>query len=191
MSPTERPDAARVLLPLARAAIARALGLPHPDAPDAPWLDEPGASFVTLTQSGALRGCIGSLQAQRSLRADIQANAVAAALDDPRFAPLRPDELAHTTIEVSLLSPLEDLPAADEAEALARLRPGIDGVVLSWNGHRGTFLPQVWEQLPDPTQFLAQLKRKAGLPPDFWHPQLRLQRYTVTKYREGEPALAA
>ncbi len=187
----QAPEAAAVLLPLARAAIAHALGLRHPGAPDAPWLDEPGASFVTLTQQGLLRGCIGSLQARRSLRVDVQSNAVAAALHDPRFSPLRPQELAHTAIEVSLLSPLEDLPAADEAEALTRLRAGIDGVVLSWGACRGTFLPQVWEQLPEPAQFLAQLKRKAGLPADFWHPQLKLQRYTVVKYREGEPALAA
>lgn len=191
MSPTERPDAQQVLPPLARSAIARALGLPAPADPTAAWLEQPGASFVTLTQQGRLRGCIGSLQAQRALRADVQAHAVAAALHDPRFAPLRPAELAHTRIEVSVLSPLEELPACDEQQALALLRPGIDGVVLSYGAHRGTFLPQVWEQLSDPREFLAQLKRKAALPADFWHRDLRLQRYTVAKFREREPALAA
>jgi hypothetical protein len=198
MSPTERIQhpaeqaaAGAVLLPLARAAIARALNQPAPAVAWPGWLDEPGASFVTLTQHGALRGCIGSLQAHRALGADVQANAIAAALHDTRFAPLRPAELAHTTIEVSLLSAPQDLPAAaDESDALAQLRPGIDGVVLQFGALRSTFLPQVWQQLPEPAQFLAQLKRKAGLPADFWHPQLKLQRYTVRKWAEGEPALA-
>jgi len=178
-----------VLLALARASLRRALGQPATGPVDthAPWLHQPGACFVTLTQHGQLRGCIGSLLAQRPLIDDVQANAVAAALDDPRFDPLRAAELPHTRIEVSLLSPLEPMNFRDEADALAQLRPGVDGVVLSCPGHRGTFLPQVWEQLPTPVEFMAHLKRKAGLSADFWSPQIRLQRYHVSAFHEAEP----
>lgn len=173
------------LLALARAAISSALG--HPMQADAtpPWLQELGACFVTLTQAGQLRGCIGSLQARRSLLADVQANAVAAALQDPRFAPLGLAELPHTEIEVSVLLPMQPLAFTDEADALARLRPGVDGVVFEYKAYRSTFLPQVWEQLPDRLDFMAHLKQKAGLPPHFWAPGVHLQRYTVTKFKEG------
>ena len=173
------------LLALARAAIATALGQPMAADASAPWLQDPGACFVTLTQRGQLRGCIGSLQAQRSVLADVRANAVAAALQDPRFAPLTLAELAHTRIEVSLLSPMQPLVFDDEADALAQLRPGVDGVVFEYKGYRSTFLPQVWEQLPDKADFMAHLKQKAGLPPNFWASGVRLQRYTVTKFKEG------
>lgn len=183
MSSTER---GATLLPLARAAIARTLGRPHAASATAPWLQEPGACFVTLTQQGALRGCIGSLEARRTLLADVQANAVAAALHDPRFAPLSVHELEHTEVEVSLLSPMQPLAFASEAEALAQLRPGVDGVLFEFGARRSTFLPQVWEQLPAPDAFMAQLKRKAGLPADFWAEEVRLQRYTVAKWKESE-----
>jgi AmmeMemoRadiSam system protein A len=186
MSSTER---GATLLPLARAAIARTLGRSHAASATAPWLQEPGACFVTLTQQGALRGCIGSLEARRTLLADVQANAVAAALHDPRFAPLSVHELEHTEVEVSLLSPLQALAFASEAEALAQLRPGIDGVLFEFGARRSTFLPQVWEQLPDVEEFMAQLKRKAGLPADFWAEEVRLQRYTVAKWKESELGL--
>jgi AmmeMemoRadiSam system protein A len=178
------------LLPIARAAIARALGRHYAASEAAPWLQEPGACFVTLTQQGALRGCIGSLEAHRALLADVKANAVAAALHDPRFAPLSAQELSHTKIEVSLLSPMQALTFASEAEALAQLRPGLDGVLFEFGARRSTFLPQVWEQLPGVEAFMAQLKRKAGLPASFWAEEVRLQRYTVSKYKESE-ALAA
>ncbi len=131
-----------------------------------------------------MRGCIGSLMAQRSLLDDVQANARAAALQDPRFAPLRSDELDRTTISVSLLSALRDMACRDEADALAQLRPGIDGLVFACAGRRSTFLPQVWEQLASPREFLGQLRRKAGLAEDFWSDQVVLQRYTVTKWEE-------
>lgn len=182
----------QVLLALARAAITQALGAAtHPvDDAVAPWLQEPGASFVTLTQHGELRGCIGTLEAHRPLRHDVQANAVAAALRDPRFAPLMERELTITKVEISLLSPMQALDARSEAEALARLRPGVDGLVLHYGAQRSTFLPQVWEQLPDARDFMAQLKRKAGLPATFWHADVRLLRYTVTKWKEGELRLA-
>lgn len=173
------------LLALARAAISSALGQPMAADGSAAWLQDPGACFVTLTQAGQLRGCIGSLQARRSLLADVKANAVAAALQDPRFAPLGMAELPHTEIEVSVLSPMQPLAFTDEADALARLRPGVDGVVFEYKAYRSTFLPQVWEQLPDRLDFMAHLKQKAGLPPHFWAPGVHLQRYTVTKFKEG------
>jgi AmmeMemoRadiSam system protein A len=172
------------LLVVARDAIAECLGVSATGYGLADWLREPGASFVTLTRDGALRGCIGSLEAQRPLLDDVRANAVAAALHDPRFPPLSAAELPHTRIEVSLLSVPEDLDISSEADAAARLRPGIDGVILRYGQARGTFLPQVWESLPRPEDFLAQLRRKAGLPADFWDDGIRLARYTVEKWKE-------
>ena len=166
---------------------------PAETAAHAAWLDAPGASFVTLTSGrapgGALRGCIGSLEARRPLREDVEANAVAAALHDPRFAPLTARELDDTVVEVSVLSVPAALPAADEAELLARLRPGVDGVVLSACGRRATFLPQVWEQLPDPADFLARLRRKAGLPADYWGRDVVVETYTVTAWQEAAPGV--
>lgn len=176
----------RILLAIARAAIARALGLSQAADETAPWLAEHGACFVTLTRDGELRGCIGTLQAHRPLLADIKSNAVSAAMRDPRFTPVTADEFDITAVEVSLLSPTQALEARHEADALAQLRPGVDGIVFEYGPHRSTFLPQVWEQLPQPHQFMAQLKRKAGLPADFWADGIRLSRYTVTKWREQE-----
>lgn len=176
-----------VLLALAREAIARALGLPARPADDRPpWLGEPGATFVTLRLDGELRGCIGSVEARRSLRDDVRYNARAAALSDPRFPPLSREEYPEIDIEVSLLSPSVPLAARTHAEALAELRPGRDGVILEWAAGSATFLPQVWESLPDPHDFLHQLKRKAGLPPAAWPPELRLFRYEVEKWGERE-----
>lgn len=176
----------KVLLPIARSSIGRALGRPDEAPENAPWLQELGACFVTLTQQGQLRGCIGSLQAHRSLLADVKANAVAAALHDSRFAPLTAMELERTEIEVSLLSPMQAMQFSSETEALAQLRPGVDGVVLEFGRYRSTFLPQVWEQLPAVTEFMAHLKRKAGLPADFWAAEVKLQRYTVSKWKESD-----
>jgi hypothetical protein len=177
-----------LLLQIARTAISnelgRALAMPEPTGQAAEMLQAPGASFVTLNQRGQLRGCIGTLQAQRPLIQDIQANAVAAALHDPRFAPLTSPELDITTVEVSVLSAMQPLPFDSEAHALAQLRPGVDGVVFEYGRHRSTFLPQVWEQLPNARQFMAHLKQKAGLAPDFWAPGVQLQNYTVSKFKE-------
>jgi AmmeMemoRadiSam system protein A len=180
-----------VLLALARAAIASEFGQRYPADEQAAWLRERGACFVTLTQRGELRGCIGTLEAHRPLLQDVRANAVAAAFRDPRFAPLSARELGQTEVEVSLLSPMQVLAFASQADALAQLRPGVDGVVFEYGARRSTFLPQVWEQLPDADDFMAYLKRKAGLPSDFWHADVRLQRYTVAKWKEGEHWLAA
>jgi hypothetical protein len=139
-----------------------------------------------LEQAGGLRGCIGTLEAFRPLAEDIAANAVAAAFRDPRFEPLTRDEFANTRVEVSLLSAAENLRFDDEAGALAQLRPGVDGVILQYGHHRSTFLPQVWRDFAEPTDFMAHLKYKAGLPPDFWDHEIELSRYTVTKWRESE-----
>jgi AmmeMemoRadiSam system protein A len=174
----------KILLPIARAAISCALGMPCTADESAPWLAEHGACFVTLTQHGQLRGCIGTLQACRPLLADVKSNAVSAALRDPRFPPLSAAELAITTIEISLLSPTQAMEFRGEADALAQLCPGADGVVFECGGYRSTFLPQVWESLAEPRQFMAHLKRKAGLPDDFWAEGVKLSRYTVTKWSE-------
>ena len=175
------------LLPIARAAISTALGRPLDAAEEGAWLQDLGACFVTLTQHGQLRGCIGTLHAHRCLLADVKANAVAAALRDPRFAPLTAVELEYTGIEISLLSSMQVLQFSGEADALAQLQPGVDGVVLEFERYRSTFLPQVWEQLPAVAQFMAHLKSKAGLPPDFWAAEVKLQRYTVSKWKESDP----
>ena len=176
------------LLSRARNAIAAALGLAVAIEPEHPALDRPGATFVTLRQAGALRGCIGALQARQPLHEDVRAHAVAAAFDDPRFPPLAREEFAALQIEVSVLGEAEPLAAASEAEARAALRRGVDGVTLEWRGRRATFLPQVWEQLPQAAAFLNALKLKAGLPPDFWAEDLRLERYQVRKFAEAEVA---
>ena len=178
-----------ILLRIARLSIAGALGDSYETDDSAAWLQELGATFVTLTQKGQLRGCIGSLQAHRSLLDDVKANAAAAALHDPRFEPLTAPELEITEIEVSLLSALQPMQFSSEANALAQLRPGVDGVVLEYGRYRSTFLPQVWEQLPDAVQFMAQLKLKAGLPAHFWAAEVKLQRYTVSKFKESDTAL--
>lgn len=176
------------LLPIARAAISTALGQPLKVAEDAAWLQELGACFVTLTQHGQLRGCIGTLEACRPLLVDVKANAVNAAMRDPRFRPLTAAELPVTEIEVSVLSPMQAMHFDSEVHALAQLRPGIDGVVLEFDRYRSTFLPQVWEQLPTASEFMAHLKQKAGLPVDFWAEGMRLSRYTVSKWKESESA---
>jgi AmmeMemoRadiSam system protein A len=173
-----------ILLGIARAAIARELGRMHAAAEDAGWLRDAGASFVTLRQGDHLRGCIGTLKAHRPLVEDVRANARSAAFRDPRFPPLGIEELDRTQVEVSLLSPLESIVSGTEAQALAQLRPGVDGVVFEYGYHQSTYLPQVWEDLPDPVEFLATLKQKAGLPPDFWDPDVKLARYTVSKWSE-------
>jgi AmmeMemoRadiSam system protein A len=177
-----------VLLPIARAAIARVLNVPHAADESAPWLAEHGACFVTLTQFGELRGCIGSLHARQSLLADVKGNAVSAALHDPRFTPLSIEELDITRIEISLLSATEAMVFRDEADALAQLRPNVDGIVFEYGPYRSTFLPQVWENLAQPRDFLAMLRRKAGLPDDFWADDVKLSRYSVTKWRETDYA---
>lgn len=177
-------DRGGIMLAIARATIASRLGNVVTVDESAPWLSEWGACFVTLTIHGGLRGCIGSLEPHRTLLQDLKQNAEAAAFRDPRFPPLGERELKYVRVEVSLLSPVTPLPFLDEADALSQLRPGVDGVILEWRQNRGTFLPQVWEQLPTHQEFFCHLKMKAGLPRDFWDNNIRIYRYTVEKYRE-------
>lgn len=180
----------RILLHIARNAIRRALRVSYVvmrmNDGDKIWLSRPGATFVTLTQHGELRGCIGSLQACDPLIDDVSNNAVSAAVRDPRFMPLTADELDSVSVEVSLLSELQPLKFTSEDDVLAQLRPEIDGVVFEYGPYRSTFLPQVWESLPQPSQFLAKLKSKARLPEDFWNDEIQLSRYTVSKWRETD-----
>lgn len=195
MSPSEAPSrydapAREALLALAREAIRAALdgepargtdGLPAAVDPAAlpAALLEPGAAFVTLQREGELRGCIGSLTPRRALASDVAANARAAAFDDPRFPPLARWELADLEIHLAIVGPAEPLVVGSERELLAALRPGIDGLILEAGIYRATFLPAVWENLPDPRDFVAHLKRKAGLPADAWGPDFTFSRYTV------------
>ncbi len=175
-----------VLLATARAALADALGLAADAAPDHPRLQSPGASFVTLHDArGALRGCIGQLEASRPLGEDVRSNALAAAFRDPRFPPLSAAEWPGLQIEVSVLAPMQPLPAtASLASAAALLAPGVDGVLLECRGRRGTFLPQVWSQLPVAADFLRALVLKAGLPAGFWSTEMQLWRYRVSAFEE-------
>jgi AmmeMemoRadiSam system protein B/AmmeMemoRadiSam system protein A len=185
-SPPGHPaDAGEILLKLARAAIVTELGLPRDGAPASPsWLERHGASFVTLKLAGKLRGCIGTLRAHRALGEDLKHNALGAAFRDPRFKPLTAPEYAGIAVEVSVLSALEPMQFVAEADALAQLRPGVDGIVFEYGTHSSTFLPQVWADIREPADFLSHLKYKAGLPPDFWDPAVRLSRYTVQKWHE-------
>lgn len=173
------------LLSVARNAIDARFGIATPRPPPNPELEEPGATFVTLTQDGSLRGCIGSLEAYRPMVEDVAENAVSAAFQDTRFAPLSRREWVTTRIEVSLLEPSVAMAFADEDEAIALLRPHIDGLILTHGRRRATFLPQVWESLPSPRQFLAHLKLKAGLPAEFWDDDIALARYGVRKWKEN------
>jgi AmmeMemoRadiSam system protein B/AmmeMemoRadiSam system protein A len=182
-------DHGRTLLTLARNGIASALGVRDSSAGGPalePWLQEHRATFVTLKQAGELRGCIGSLHARRPLGTDVDANARAAALSDPRFAPLAAQDLGGIEVEVSVLSSPKRVLFADHQELVAQLRAGVDGLILAAEDRRGTFLPQVWEQLPDPETFLAHLKRKAGLNEEFPTRRCAVWRYQVTKWSERE-----
>ena len=179
-------DAGRVLLPLARTAIANQLGMSWQENEAPQWLQQYGACFITLTRDTKLRGCVGTLRPHRALAEDVKANAVAAAFRDPRFPPVAAGEFPVVALEISVLSAVESMRFDDEADALRQLRRGIDGLVFEYGYHTSTFLPQVWEDFKEPTEFVAHLKYKAGLPPDFWDKDVRLSRYTVFKWRENE-----
>jgi len=179
----------RTLVKLARGGIASALsgqGAQGAQAVQEPWLLEHRATFVTLVQRGELRGCIGSLQARRPLAMDVESNARAAAFSDPRFPPLTAAELEGTEVEVSVLSHPARVLFADHEELVTQLRPGVDGLILAAGERRGTFLPQVWEQLGEPESFLAHLKRKAGLSEEFPTRRCAIWRYQVRKWSERE-----
>ncbi|MBK8182588.1 MAG: AmmeMemoRadiSam system protein A [Candidatus Competibacteraceae bacterium] len=146
------------------------------------------ATFVTLELAGQLRGCMGALAAYQPLVRDVAAHGYAAAFDDPRFPEVTAVEFPRLEVYISVLSPSQPLPFGSEEDLLAQLRPGQDGLILQFHHHRATFLPAVWESLPDPYVFLAQLKRKAGLPLDFWSPELRVERYTSEYFGDADVA---
>ena len=179
-------DQRRSLLELARASIAHGLTYDRPllvDCNDYPAaLRQERATFVTLHLHHQLRGCIGSLEAQRPLCQDVADNAFSAAFRDPRFAPVTAPESEQLTLDISVLSPPAAMHFDSEADLLSQIRPGIDGLIIEDGRHRGTFLPSVWEQLPLPAEFLRQLKRKAGLPSDYWSQDLRVSRYTTESF---------
>ncbi|NPA22159.1 MAG: AmmeMemoRadiSam system protein A [Candidatus Micrarchaeota archaeon] len=180
MEPMFSPDERKELLELAREAIkARLEGRELNYQPTNPKFLEPGAAFVTLYKGGQerkLRGCIGHIEPVEPLWESVVHNAIAAAFYDPRFPPLRKEELPETTIEISVLSPKKEFKGTDQEfiEYLAQHKPG---VVLDWGFTRSVFLPQVWEELPDPEQFLAHLSLKAGLHPLAWR---EAKKYTFT-----------
>jgi AmmeMemoRadiSam system protein A len=174
----------RALARYAREVIASGLGGPDPTPPSFPGAREPGATFVTVRRGARLQGCIGSLSPHAPLVEDVAHNANAAAFVDPRASPLDLSDVPALDVEVTVLGPLRPIAFEGEAEAIAALRPGEDGVVLSWRGHRGTLLPQVWRELPEPAEFLAHVKVKAGLPETFWADDVQLFRYAAQKYED-------
>lgn len=182
-------DEKKTLLRLAREALeqgVRGQRLPRLDAKEMPpRLMEQGASFVTLTESGELRGCIGALEAYQPLAEDVREHAVAAALEDYRFPQVQVYELPRIQIEVSYLTPQSPLEYADWQDLLVKLHPGQDGVVLRDGVRRATFLPQVWEKIPDPALFLAYLCEKMGAAPDLWkRKRLSVSIYHVEEFHE-------
>ncbi|MFZ3080589.1 MAG: AmmeMemoRadiSam system protein A [Bellilinea sp.] len=183
------PEEKRELLKLAREALemgVRGQSIAPLDVNSLlPILREQGASFVTLTKNGQLRGCIGTLEARLPLAEDVREHAIAAGLDDYRFPPVSPRELDEIEIEISRLTTPQPLEYTSPEELLRALRPGIDGVVLRDRFRRATFLPQVWEQLPEPESFLDHLCQKMGAPRDYWRCNpLRVEIYQVEEFHE-------
>lgn len=172
----------QALLDLARASVEKglvggALDLRLSDYP--PALREPRASFVTLHVGAGLCGCIGSLEPHRPLALDVVENAWQAAFADPRFPRLTRTDLAQLEIHISILGPPEVLRFSSEQDLLKQLRAGVDGLILSEHHHRATFLPAVWETLPEPPRFICALKQKAGLSSDYWSDTIKIERYTA------------
>ena len=184
------PSEGKILLETARQSIAHVLRgaeLPPLNLEELPPdLVEPGASFVTLTIAGQLRGCVGSIEANRALIQDVRDRAIGAAFGDPRFPSLTPSEFEDLEIEISTLSRPEPLSYHSPQDLVRKLRPGIDGVILKDQFRRATFLPQVWEKLPDPELFLSRLCLKMGLESDAWRRRnLEVETYQVQKFTEG------
>jgi AmmeMemoRadiSam system protein A len=179
----------RLLLELARTAMIAAVnGLAPPEfKPLTPTLEQHRSCFITRTTAGELRGCIGSLIADVSLAKAVLNNVASAALCDPRFPPVEPVEVAEIQIEISVMSEPRALKVDSAEELLSRLRPGLDGVLLKMEGRLGTFLPQVWADLPDKVQFMERLARKAGLEPGAWRrPEAQISVYEVESIAESE-----
>ncbi len=179
-------ESRRLLLDLAWGSIRHGLAHGAPSQVDPADYPEPlraqAACFVTLHRSGALRGCIGHLSACQPLVVDVAENAFAAAFRDPRFGLLEPWELDAIALDISVLTAPEPLTFRDEQDLLAQLSPGLDGLILEDGGARGTFLPAVWESLPEPGLFLAELKRKAGLARHHWSPGIKVSRYRTETF---------
>lgn len=180
----------RILLDLARRSIE--LAVTGQELPSInlealpPRLRENATCFVTLTEAdGGLRGCIGGLEATRPLALDVCDHAASAALEDYRFPPVQPEEVPALRIEISVLTQPMPLDCADPEDLPRLLRPGIDGVVIRDGFHRATFLPQVWEKLPDPHSFLGHLCQKMGSPADLWQrKRLQVETYQVEEFHE-------
>ncbi len=190
MSSTEYSDAQqRQLLQLARDSISHGLEHGRALSPDADDYDEDlrqqRATFVTLHKHDQLRGCIGTLNAYQSIIDDVAEHAFAAAFRDPRFPPLSADEAAELELHISVLSIPEEIQFSSEQDLLEQIIPGEDGLILEDAGRKGTFLPSVWEQLPDKTMFLAHLKQKAGLPANYWSDTLRVWRYRANSFSDS------
>ena len=177
-------EAGKTLLSIARETIESSLFTKSTTRESAPWLAQAGATFVTLTKNDELRGCIGSLEPARPIGEDVAQNAHGAAFRDPRFPAMSAAEWPQCRVEVSLLSTPKPVRFADETDLLAQIEAGTDGLIIEADGKRGTFLPQVWEDIEDKRAFLAHLIRKAGLPADTRLTRCRLWRYRVRKWKE-------
>ena len=179
-----------ILLDLAQASIRHGLSKESPlevettHLPDA--LLQPQSTFVTLRLGSALRGCIGSVNPQRPLAEDVVHNACSAAFHDPRFPPLRTDEYPDLSIHISVLGELKTVNFTNQADLLSQVRKERDGLLLEMGPHRGLLLPSVWENLPDKQKFLQHLNIKAGLKPDFWSNDLKIQRFTTQTFLRGQ-----
>lgn len=178
-----------LLLNLARQALEQHVqgeSLPHLDyAGLPPALGQPGVTFVTLTIAGELRGCVGALEAYQPLAEDVREHAIAAATQDYRFPPVTAQEVHHLSIEISRLTEPELLEYEHAEELLVRLRPGVDGVILRDGPRRATFLPQVWEKIPDPARFISLLCQKMGVADDLWRvKKIKVYTYQVEEFHE-------
>lgn len=173
------PERGATLTRWGRACVRAKFGAPPIAAPDAPWCEQRAATFVTLRwHTGALQGCIGTIRPHRAIVDDVESNAVAAATRDSRGQKLSLADIDRLDVELSILSPLEPVPAGTEREMWSHITPGTHGVVLETPDARGVLLPAVWERL-SLSEFAAALKQKAGLPPKFWSAEVSLFRYTV------------
>lgn len=186
------PDERKLLLRIARDAIVRSCaqatfaindGLVK-QALTNERLSDARNSFVTLTKNGGLRGCIGSSTARDPLPLDVARNAFNSAFRDPRFPAIAAEELTAVIVEIAVLTPAQAISVDTEADLLSELRPHVDGLTIDDDCHRATFLPKVWEQLPDPHMFLAALKNKAGMRPDYWSPSIKAYRYHAVSFSE-------
>jgi len=189
MEDTLSQDERKLLLKLAREALTAAVnGRPMPGLDLGnltPMLQQDGVTFVTLTRQGQLRGCIGALKPKKPLAEDVRDHAVAAGMQDFRFPVVKPDELPHIDIEISRLTHPKRLDYETPQDLLSLLRPGKDGVIIRDSGRRATFLPQVWQKIPGPEDFLSQLCTKMGASPNLWREKrVKVQIYQVEEFHE-------